>query len=169
MEGNAWLDGKGKPIPLDQPLVNHVHSISPIELWNSRCARKNIHPKDTPPRKGGAYNSTIIDKDTTHFNTPLSPIIETTINIPQSYGLSLKDTIVQDIMADPNIKPYLLQAAINTLSSRINTMMSAQAHQPVVVHLLTTRGQQLKTQTVTPANQIISLITNPNIPLQLYN
>ena len=41
MEGNVKLDGKGKPIPLDQPLVNHVDSNS-------------IHSKDTPPRKGGA-------------------------------------------------------------------------------------------------------------------
>ena len=28
-EGNVWLDGKGKPIPLDQPLVSYVDSISP--------------------------------------------------------------------------------------------------------------------------------------------
>ena len=52
-EGNIWLDGKGKPIPLDQPLVNHVDSISPIELWNSRCTRKSIHPKDTPLQREG--------------------------------------------------------------------------------------------------------------------
>ena len=56
-EGNAWLDEKGKPIPLYQPLVSHVDFISPIELWNSRCTRKNIHPKDPPPRKGGTSNS----------------------------------------------------------------------------------------------------------------
>ena len=53
--------------------------------------------------------------------------METTINMPQSDLFSSEDTIVQDIMADPNIKPNLLQAAINTLSSRINTMQSAQA------------------------------------------
>ena len=63
MEGNVWLDGKGNPIPLDQPLVNHVDSISPTELWNSRCTRKSIHHKDTPPRKGVAYNSTTVDTD----------------------------------------------------------------------------------------------------------
>ena len=63
-EGNVWLDGKGEPIPLCQPLVNNVDSISPIDLWNSRCTRKSIHPKDTLPRKGGAYNSTTFDKDT---------------------------------------------------------------------------------------------------------
>ena len=113
-------------------------------------------------------------------------------------------------MPDPNINPNLLQAAINTLSSRGNTMQSTQTtptlgkidssgfdhqrsgletqapptfdssgfdHQrsghggqatpTVVVHPLTTRGQQLKAQTVTLANQIIALTTNPNILLQL--
>ena len=45
----------------------------------------------------------------------------------QLEGLSPEDTIVQDIMADPNIIPNLLQAAINTLSSRINTIQSPQA------------------------------------------
>ena len=63
MEGNVWLDEKGKPIPPDQPLVNHVDSISPTEMWNSRCSRKSIHPKDTPPEKGAAYNSTTVDTD----------------------------------------------------------------------------------------------------------
>ena len=54
MERNVWLGGKGKAITLDQPLVNHVDSISPIELSNSRYTRKSIYPKDTPPIKGGA-------------------------------------------------------------------------------------------------------------------
>ena len=94
MEGNFWLDGKGKPIPLDQPLVNQEDSISPTELWNSRRTRKSIHPKNTSPRKGGAYNSTTVDRDTPHFNTPLSPIMETTINMPQSDVLSSGNKVV---------------------------------------------------------------------------
>ena len=53
MEGNVWLDGKGKPIPLDQPLVNQVDSISPTELWNSRCNRKSIHPQGHPLEREG--------------------------------------------------------------------------------------------------------------------
>ena len=82
MEGNVWLDGKGKPMPLDQPLVNHVDSISSTELWNSRCTRKSIHSMDTPPKKGGAYNSTTVDTDIPQFHTPISLIMETTINMP---------------------------------------------------------------------------------------
>ena len=127
MEGNVWLDGKGKPMPLNQLLVNHVDSISPTELWNSRCTRKSIHPKDNPSRKEGAYNSTTVDTDTPHFNTPLSPIMETTVNMPQLDGLSSEDTIVQGMMTDPNISPNLLQTAINTVRSRNNIMQLAQA------------------------------------------
>ena len=70
MEGNVWLDGKGKPIPLDQPLVNQALTISPYELWNGRCTRTSIHPKDTPPRQRGAYNSTAVDKDIPNFQHP---------------------------------------------------------------------------------------------------
>ena len=109
MEGNVWLDGKVKPIPPDQPLVNQVHFISPTELWNSRCTRKSIHPKDTPPRKGGAYNSTTVDTDTPHFNTPLSPIMETSINMPQSDVLSSGNKVVQDLRADPKIPQIYLR------------------------------------------------------------
>ena len=53
--------------------------------------------------------------------------METTINMSQSDGLGSEDAIVQDIMADPNIDPNLLQTAINTLSLRIHTTQSAQA------------------------------------------
>ena len=45
-EGNAWLDGKGKPIPLDQ--VSPVDSISPIELWNSKCTKKDSPQGHSP-------------------------------------------------------------------------------------------------------------------------
>ena len=72
MEGDVWHDGKGKPTPLDQPLVNHVDSISPQELWNSRSIRTSIHSKDNP-HTGRGYNSTAVDKDTPNFNTPLAP------------------------------------------------------------------------------------------------
>ena len=127
MEGNVWLDGKGKPIPLDQPLVNQVDSISPTEFWNSRCTRKSIHPKDTPPRKGGAYNSTTVGTDTPHFNTPLSPIMETSINMPQSDMLTSGNKVVQDLRADPKIPTNLLQAAIKNVRSGNNVMQPAQA------------------------------------------
>ena len=44
-EENVWLDGKGKPICLDQPLVTHVDSIHLIELWNSRSLEKTLTPR----------------------------------------------------------------------------------------------------------------------------
>ena len=126
MEGKVCLDGKGKPISLDQPLVNQVDFISPTELWNSRCTRKSIHPKDTPPRKGGAYNSITVDTDTPHFNTLLSLLMETTINMPQSDMLSSGDKVVQDLRADPKIPPNLLQTAIKNVRSGNNVIQSAQ-------------------------------------------
>ena len=163
-EAIVWLEWKGNPIPLDQHLVNHVDAISPIELWNGRCTRKSIHPKDTPPRKRGAYNSTAVDKDTPHFNTPLSTIMETTISMLQSDGLSSEDTIVQDIMADPNINLNLLQAAINTLHSRINIMQSAQAtptssnssfdHQGSTINSSDNESSQSRQPTQTPPSTL---------------
>ena len=127
MEGNVWLDQKGKPISLDQPLANQACTISPYDLRNARCTRTSIHPKDTPPRQGGAYNSTAIDKDTPNFNTPLSPIMETAINMPQLHGLSSGDKFVHDLRADPKIPSNLLQTAINKVNSGNNVMQSAEA------------------------------------------
>ena len=144
MEGNVWLDGKGKPIPLDQPLVNQACTISPYELWNARCTRTSIHPKDTPPRQGGAYNSTAVDKDTPNFNTPLSPIMETAINMPQSHGLSSGDKFVQDLRAEPKIPSNLLQTAINKVNSGNNVMQSAQATPTSSSSPFDHQGQQLE-------------------------
>ena len=117
-EGNVWLDGKDKPIPLDQTLVSHVDSISPIELWNSRCTRKSIHPKGTPPKKGGTYNSTTVDKNTPAFNTPLSPISETAVNMPHPHnlpevGFSVDKLSNQQIGTEPK---YNLRRAIKALT-----------------------------------------------------
>ena len=140
------LMGRINQSPLDQPLVSHVGSISPIEWWNSRCTRKSIYPKDIPPRKGWAYNSTTVDRYTP-LQYPLSPIMETKIYVLQSHGLSSEDTIVQDIMTDPNINPNLLQTATDTLSSRINIMQSAQATLTlgkIDSSGFDTRGQDLK-------------------------
>ena len=72
-EGNVCLDGKDKPIPLDQPLVSHVDSISPIELWNSRCTRKSIHPKGTPLEREGPKIALQLIKAHPTSTTPLSP------------------------------------------------------------------------------------------------
>ena len=138
--------GRVNQSPLTKPLVSHVDSISPIELWYSRGTRKSIHSKDTPSRKSGAYNSTTVDKDTPHFNTPLAPYGDYNQHAPIRWASS-EYTIVHDIMADLNINPNLLQIPINTLSSRINTMQSAQAT-PTLGKLIdkafTTRGQNLK-------------------------
>ena len=53
--------------------------------------------------------------------------METTINMPQSHGLSSGDKFVQDLRADPKIPSNLLQTAINKVNSGNNVMQSAQA------------------------------------------
>ena len=47
--------------------------------------------------------------------------------MPQSDVLSSGDKFVQDLRADPNIPPNLLQTAINNVRSGTNVMQSAQA------------------------------------------
>ena len=113
-EGNIWLDGKGKRIPFDSPLNNHVDCKHPIELRNGKGTRSGLHPKDVPPQGVGASYSTTIDKNTPTFNTPLSPITETAVNMTSPNRFNSEGTIVKDISADPNIQPDLLRTAMNT-------------------------------------------------------
>ena len=81
------LNGKGKPILLHLPLNNHGNCKQPIILWNSRITSSGLCPKDTPPQRGGGFNSTTIDKNTPTFNTPLSPITESAVNMPHQDNL----------------------------------------------------------------------------------
>ena len=120
---------KGKPIPLDSLLNNHVDCKHPIELWNGKSTRSGLHSKDTPPQRGGASNSTTIDKNALAFNTSLSLITETAVNMPHPDGSNSEDTIVKDILADPNIYPDLLRTAMNTLHSIISPMKSTLSQQ----------------------------------------
>ena len=106
--------------------------------------------------------------------------------MPKSDRLSSEGTIVQDIMADSNINPNLLQAAINTLSSRINVVQSAQAtptlgkidssgfyhqtsgletqaHPLLIVQALTTRGQDLEDKPYPP------VVNSPFVPPEVSN
>ena len=79
-----------------------------------------LHTKDTPHQRGGASNSKTMDKTAPAFNTPLSSITEPAVNIPCPDRFNCVDTIVKDILADPNIHPDLLRTAMNTLHSIIS-------------------------------------------------
>ena len=128
-EGNILLDGKGKPIPIESPLKSHIDCKHPIELWNGRGTRSCLHSKYAPPQRGGASNSTTIDKNIPTFNTPLSPITRTAVNMLHPDGFNSEDTIVKDILADPNIHPGLLRTTMDTLHSIISPMKSILLHQ----------------------------------------
>ena len=53
--------------------------------------------------------------------------METTINMPQLDVLSSGNKVVQDLRADHNIPPNLLQTAIDNVRSGNNVLQSAQA------------------------------------------
>ena len=72
--GHVWLDGRNNPIPLTQKLTKRINSILPQALWSGRHTRPGVHSKDTPPHKGGPYNSTGNTQAAPSLGTPTSPI-----------------------------------------------------------------------------------------------
>ena len=100
-----------------------------IPLVQKNCgiadALEKYSPQGHPLKREGPTIVLQLIKTLPQLQHPLSPIIVTIINMPLSDGLIPEDTTVQDIVADPNINPNLLQAVINILSN--NIMQSAQA------------------------------------------
>ena len=73
-DGNIWLGGDGKPIPLQMKLTEATTTISPQELWDSIETRHKTHPPHDPNLKKVA-SSTMIDPKTGQLiEIPLSPI-----------------------------------------------------------------------------------------------
>ena len=88
-------------------------------------------PRTLPLDREGPTIVLAVDKDTPNFNTPLSLIMETAINMPQSHGLSSGDRFVKDLRADPKIPSNLLQTAINKVNSwkQCNAISTSHIHQ----------------------------------------
>ena len=73
-DGNIWLGGDGKPIPLQMKLTEATTTISPQELWDSIETQHKTHPPHDPNLKKVA-SSTMIDPKTGQLlEIPLSPI-----------------------------------------------------------------------------------------------
>ena len=73
-DGNIWLGGDGKPIPLQMKLTEATTTVSPQELWVSIETRHKTHPPHDPNLKKVA-SSTMIDPKTGQLiEIPLSPI-----------------------------------------------------------------------------------------------
>ena len=41
-DGHVWLNAKNSPILLTEPLVGHIDSKDPQELWHSKVTRKGF-------------------------------------------------------------------------------------------------------------------------------
>ena len=72
-QGHVWFDGRNNPIPLTQNLTKRINSIPPQALWSGIHTRSGVHSKDTPPHKGGPYNSTGNTQAPPSLGTPTSP------------------------------------------------------------------------------------------------
>ena len=100
---HVWLDGRNNPIPLTQKLTKRINSIPPHILWSDRHTRSGVHSKDTPPHKGGPYNSTGKTQAPPSLDTPTSPI-------PTDQKIHRE--IVQGVLNDPKIPRGWVGAAL---------------------------------------------------------
>ena len=73
-KGHIWLDAKNNTIPLNSQLVGHIELIDPNTYWQSRATWTNIHSSVTPPKRGGAVNSTAGTQQPPQHTSPTSPI-----------------------------------------------------------------------------------------------
>ena len=73
-EGHVWLNAKNSPILLTEPLVGHIDSKDPQELWHSKVTWKGFFSSVTPPQTGGAVNSTAVTQQPPSHTDPTSPI-----------------------------------------------------------------------------------------------
>ena len=101
-QGHVWLDGRNNPIPLTQNLTKRINSIPPQALWSGRHTRSGVHSKDTPPHKGGPYNSTGNTQAPPSLGTPTSPI---------PTDQEIQRDIIQGVLDDPKIPKSLLGTA----------------------------------------------------------
>ena len=107
--GLVWLDKKGNPIPLLQPLDMHVETISPLELWNSSPQTNFVAPSTDPT------NSTTIDAKVPILTTLTSPIMECHDEGRHPEGSSI--AVVKDLLEDLHIQPGMMRSALSTVTS----------------------------------------------------
>ena len=100
--GLVWLDKKGNPIPLLQPLDMHVETINPSELWNSIEMWNKVHKQTFVAPSTGPTNSTTIDAKVPILTTPTSPIME--CHDEERHPESSSIATVKDLLEDPHIQ-----------------------------------------------------------------
>ena len=113
-EGLVWLDKKGNPIPLSQPLDMHVETIDPSELWNSIQMRNRVHKQNfTDPDTGPTNNMTI------NWNVPIlmtltSPIMDHDIEERFPEGASM--AMFKELLEDPQIQLGMMQSMLSMVT-----------------------------------------------------
>ena len=110
-EGHVWLNAKNSPILLTEPLVGHIDSKDPQELWHSKVTRKGFFSSVTPPQTGGAVNSTTVTQQPPSHTDPTSPIQQ----IPEGIDTSVEPlkTVIDEYQENPGI---IIKAMNNAMS-----------------------------------------------------
>ena len=101
-EGLVWLDKKGNPIPLSQPLDMHVETTDHSELWNSIQTRNRVYKQNFTDPGTGPTNSTTINSNVPILTTLTSPIIDHDIEVRHLDSASM--TTVKELLEDPQIQ-----------------------------------------------------------------
>ena len=110
-EGHVWLNAKNSPILLTEPLVGHIDSKDPQELWHSKVTWKGFFSSVTPPQTGGAVNSTAVTQQPPSHTDPTSPIQQ----IPEGIDTSAEPlkTVIDEYQENPGI---IIKAMNNAMS-----------------------------------------------------
>ena len=118
-EGHVWLDAKNSPILLTQPLVGHIDSKDPHELWHSKATRKGVYSSVTPPQTGGAVTSTAVTQQPPSHTDPTSPIQQIPGGIDAS-GEPLA-SLIDEYKKNPNILIKAMNGAMNLLTTPVRS------------------------------------------------
>ena len=122
--GLVWLDKKGNPILLLQPLDMHVETINPSELWNSIGRWNKVHKQNLVAPSTGPTNSTTVDAKVPILTTPTSPIMECHDEVRHPEGSSI--ATVKDLLEDTHIQPGVIQSTVS--GSECDSECSVMSH-----------------------------------------
>ena len=118
-EGHVWLDAKNSPILLTQPLVGHIDSKDPHELWHSKATWKGVYSSVTPPQTEGAVNSTAVTQQPPSHTDPTSPIQQ----LPEGIDISVEP--FKSLIDECQDNPSIIIKAMNDAMSHFTTLVKS--------------------------------------------
>ena len=118
-EGHVWLNAKNGPILLTEPLVGHIDSKDPQELWHSKVTWKGFFSLVTPPQTGGAVNSTAVTQQPPSHTDPTSPIQQ----IPKGIDTSAEPlkTVIDEYQENPGITIKAMNNAVSYFTTPVRS------------------------------------------------